>query len=196
MKELYRAEIPQYLTQIKVSDARPYRIYTHHMEVPKKYQKEDYDFNTYGVLVNRHTDEVVLANPNTAGKPKFRKINGRDIYTGRVSPTMRAKILREMKAFYFNQLPNIRRPILHACKLKLDIYNIVEESVPELDNMSLIIIKVLQDVLVQKGILPKKNREVLKGFEVNYFPIVNTASRKLIITLEEFQQQLAMEVQC
>jgi len=191
MKQLLNVEIPNYLTHVMLSRSRPAIYYTRKTRIPFKYQNSDYGFNDYGILVCALYGNPVIANPITAGKPKYKKINGRDFLSGKISPDVRSRMVTEMKRFY---LPHFlkKKKIREACKIKLEIFNSVGEGNQDLDNMSWILVKVIQDVLVDAEILQEDNKQVIKGFEVVFVPTHSTDERKLIVTIFSFDSQPEM----
>jgi len=185
MKPLLTIEIPNYLTHVMLDRSRPANYYTPKKRIPMRYTTSIYGFNSYGVLINVLTGKPVVANPLTAGKPRYKKINGREFLSGKISPVMRNRIISEMRRFYlpfFHQKKRIRE----SCRIKLEIHNIVGEGNQDLDNMSWILVKVIQDVLVETGVLPEDNVQFIKGFEVNFVPTYSTDQRKLVVTIYSY----------
>ena len=181
MKELFRAEIPHYLTHVKVANTRPFRYYTQLRSIPLKYRNDNYTFNNYGVLIDRRTYEAVVANPKTAGKPKFKKINGKELNAGRLNPYIRSLIIREMRNFYGKRLSNQKTRVVRECKLNLTIHHANEESTLDLKNMSLILVKIIQGLLFDLNILPKDDKRLLRGFEVLFEPVEKAEERTLVV---------------
>jgi hypothetical protein len=190
MREALKIEIPSYITHVQLSKHRRRKYYTiKSKNIPKKYKTDKYHFNKKGILVEKLTGEPVIANPRVAGTPRLKKINGQEIYTGNISPIIRSKIVREMKNFYRDYFP-LNHKIRDICKIRLDIYNAVGDGNQDLDNMSWIIVKVIQDVLVETKILPEDNITVINGYEVEFHPVASEDDRKLVVTLlvEETQE--------
>lgn len=182
MKALLIIEIPNYLTHVMLDRSRPANYYTRRTKIPVRYMNSTYGFNNYGVLVNAYTGKPVVANPLTAGKPKYKKINGRELLAGRISPVVRSRIIHEMKRFYLPYFMK-KKKIREACKIRVEIHNAIGEGNQDLDNMSWILVKVLQDVLVEANILPQENVKVIKGFEVDFVPTLTKDERKLVVVI-------------
>lgn len=182
MKPIVLVEIPKYLTHVMFGKSRPANYYIRDRRIPMKYHNSSYDFNIYGVLVNVRTGKPVIANPVTAGKPKLKKINGRDFISGRISPVLRSQILQEMKRFYTPFFIK-QKKIREACTVTLEIHNSLGDDNQDLDNMSWLLVKVLQDIFVETGILPEDNLHIIKGYEVKFVPIVATEERKLVVAI-------------
>lgn len=196
MNELLKIEIPQYITHVRLSKSRRAKYYTVNMrrKLPKKYKNANYGYNSKGVLINLLTKEPVIANPKTVGTPREKKINGQEIYSGNVPPTIRSIIVREMKQFYKQFIPSTHK-IREKCKIKLEIFNAIGVGNQDLDNMSWIILKVVQDVLVEKQVLPEDNILVVDNLEIQFHPIDSEENRKLVITvsLSELNNELIYE---
>lgn len=188
MKELLRIVIPNYITHVKLCNSRPSKFYTRNIRLPEKYNNEEYSFSAYGILTENASGKAVLANPKTAGTPRYKKINGQEIYNGKLSPVERSLMIKEMKAFYRKYLPKIQK-IKKECKIRLEIHNELGDGNQDLDNMSWIMIKVIQDALVESKILPEDNLKVIKGYEVNFYPTQESQERKLVISILDLSQQ-------
>jgi hypothetical protein len=183
MIEVLKVEIPNYITHIQLAKARRKKYYTDQSKtIPKKYKTDKYEFSKIGVLTEKSTGLAVLSNPKTAGQPRFKKISGQEIYSGNIHPQIRSKMIREMKEFYAGYFPKTVK-IREVCKIRFDIYNIFGEGNYDLDNMSWILVKVIQDVLVNLKILPEDNITVINGYEVGFYPIDRYEDRKLVVTL-------------
>lgn len=93
---------------IKVSDKiRPQYYKQGNTRIPKMYQKANYIFRERK-LFDTTTNLFVLANRNKVGKPKLYKVNGQDLYNGRMHHSSRAKVVSELHNYfapYVAQLP-------------------------------------------------------------------------------------------
>ena len=93
-------EIPRYLTKIKVSKARRAKYYKKGSKnIPKKYRGEGYTFDKRGFLIGPDGNRVV-ANPRTAGKPRYETLSGNKLTSGYATPFTRNKISSALKDFY------------------------------------------------------------------------------------------------
>lgn len=168
--------------------SRPAVYYTRNTRIPKKYKNSDYDFNAYGVLEDVNTNTPVVANPQTANTPKYKKINGRDFLSGKISPATRSYMFNEMKRFF---LPffHKKKKIYEPCHVKIELNNTVGEANQDLDNMSWILVKVILDVLVEADILPQNNLHFVQGFEVSFRPVKDADQRKLTVSVYALSTQ-------
>jgi len=182
MNEVLNIDIPEYLTHVQLSKARRKKYYRKGDRIPKKYQNPAFVFDAKGLLVEKRSNMPVIANPKTAGKPRYKKINGQEIYTGNLPPILRSIMIKEMKSYYSKHLPNnikIRKP----CKLVIEIHNAIGVGNQDLDNMSWVLVKVIQDVLVELSVIPEDNVTVITGYEVTFVPTLPKEKRKLTVKL-------------
>jgi len=130
MQLIQQVTVPEYIKKVKMSNSRRKRYYSKkskstwdYDELTGKYApiKQDYDGPPFklpapksklikvyegeyewksGYIFDKETGEKVLANPQTAGKPRFRKLSGNDFASGHGSPHIRAKLVRKLKEFY------------------------------------------------------------------------------------------------
>src|SRR5882757_6067288 len=55
---------------------------------------DTFKWNHKDILVTTIDNNVVIANTKSAGKPRYKKINGQDIYNGNISRTARATFVK------------------------------------------------------------------------------------------------------
>jgi len=189
MKEILRIEIPNYITHVNLCDSREEKFYTRCSRIPFRYRNENYSFSPYGILVNRRTGKEVLANPKTAGKALIKKIDGQEFYHDKLKTSVRARILTEMKAFYGKYIPQTRKAI-KCCKLRLEIHNTEEKGYEDINNMSWIMVRVIQDALSETGILPGNASKVIAGYEVGLVTIESEQERKVVLSLLHQSEQI------
>lgn len=128
--------IPKFITKVQVSKKRRAKYYNKYKgkgvkkKVPKKYRGDDYKYNKNGYLVDEHGARVI-ANPRTAGKPRYMILSGNRLLSGYGSPHVRAKLVRELKNFY---RPFVQEHIREHGQIKIfpihvqwDLYTTVEE---------------------------------------------------------------------
>lgn len=194
----YKVEIPEYIREVKVSNARMKKYYEFTKKHPKaeKYKdKSKYDwkkikgFGERKFLVDLKTGERVIANPKAAGTAKYEVINGQKIYSGMVHPTMRARIFSTLKDFlkpYLLKLPKIEGPVRIRCEIHDTIQEAKSKSLWDLDNRGWPYIKAFQDLLVDLQILHDDNVLFITGSGgIEFKPVDSTDNRKLVFIIEE-----------
>jgi hypothetical protein len=175
-------EVPRYITHVMLSKARRAKTYKKGDTIPKKYMH--YRFDAKGTLVDPQNIPVV-ANPRVAGTPRMKKISGQEFYKGNVHPQTRAKIIKTMKEEflpYFLSTKPIPADMLPT-HITLEIYGHTTHEQTDLDNMSWVYMKVIQDVLVEAKILPDDSLSYINQTQVCYYPVDDPEKRKMIIKL-------------
>lgn len=188
--ELFRVEIPNYIRYVTLSKKRRPKYYKKGNKIPKKYQTSKYAYNKKGVLISIESKLPVIANPRVVGLPRIKKINGQDFYTGNNNPFMRSKIILEMKDYFRKEIlkHKIQKISTKAYPVELDLefHNKVDQLNYDMDNTSWVYVKVIQDVLVELGIIESDTIVYLsKTGSAQFVPVEEGNSEKLIIILKK-----------
>lgn len=147
----YQCIIPDYPREVKISESMRATYFEKGQELLKKYQDKNlFDYNSDGILINLSTKEKVVKNPNKAGKPRMLSINSQKIYVG-VHHSVRVKIVDQLHTLFHDafkvQFPSkidlTNKKILAHCRF-YDLYN---SKLPDLDNLSNLFIKTALDCL-------------------------------------------------
>jgi hypothetical protein len=175
-------QIPEYITHVQLSKARKAKYWRKKDEskLPIKYRdKKKYRFNKEGYLVELTSKLRVIANPKSAGTPRYLKINGQSIYSGNMRPMVRAKVVNAIKDFfrtYTDTVPNQLVPI----RLECDIYAPLAAKNWDLDNQWLYH-KCFIDALVASEVIFDDNvMFVTQSPGFRYFPVDTPEERKLV----------------
>ena len=174
--------IPEYITHVQLAKARKPKYYKKGSATannrPAKYKTKHYKFNREGWLCSP-SGERVVANPKSAGTPRFLKINGQQLYSGNMNAMVRSKVVNEIKAFfgkYVKDLPAMKVPV----RLESDLYAPLAAKNWDLDNQW-IYHKCFLDALVAAGVIPDDNvMFVTQAPAFRYFP-VDTAEERAIV---------------
>ena len=186
-------EIPNFITHVQLSKKQRAKYYKkgRKKELPKKYQKPEYGYRKKdGVLIHLKTGIPPIANPRVVGTPKIKKINGQDIYRGRINPHMRSKIVSEMKQFFEDKLRKQKiKPIPfnhYPLEMELEMHLPLNDSF-DVDNAGWLYVKAIQDVLVSLQIIKNDVGVYLpKTGGVQYVPLEEGQTpNKLVIILRE-----------
>ena len=152
------------------------------VRIPKKYQGVNFVFKNKK-LFNTETQVFVASNANQIGKPRSIKVNGQDLYNGRMHHKTRAKVaamLHEYFSPYVKQVDLITKyPV--EITMSFHIHDMGKNNIDN-DNKWLWQ-KAFTDTLVQEGIIKDDSP---------YFVV----SHRLITTLipEEQEQQLYITI--
>jgi hypothetical protein len=134
-------EIPQYIDSIELSKKQRPKYYRKSKgkwkprNLPKTYKSKltsgEY-FLKKGYLIDKETNKKILANPQSAGKPKYEKFSGNKLLSGYGSPFIRAKLVGALKDFYRPFVQDFiedNGPITtFPLRITWDIYTTVEEA--------------------------------------------------------------------
>lgn len=161
---LKRVEIP-FSEEILISKERRAKPYIKDKSrVPKKYQTEDYIWNSKGYLISKLTGTIVASNGKTAGKPRYKRVNGQDIYNGNTFRQGRAhlaKLIHEKFTPYLREI----EPLLEVKNYPLGLYlnfHVHDRGKQNIDNDNKWIWeKCIQDTLTQLGIIPDDNPYII-----------------------------------
>jgi hypothetical protein len=202
--------IPQYLREIKLSEARMKKYYELGKREPKaiKYQdKSKYDWavvkpypKSRKFLIDIETGERVIANPKAQGTPKIITINGQKIYNGEVNKNVRNKVMMEIKKSFKPYIEKMEPISNYPIKITLEIHDTIRESQSnnlwDIDNRSYPYIKGFQDCLTgncdKLGNL--RNKKIIEDDSVLFIiqapvpvfiPVDDPADRKLVFILSD-----------
>lgn len=128
--------------------------------IPPSYLNEErYYFNEDGVLINRKTNEPQLANPQTAGKPRYWVVNFQDIWNQNITKQDRATKVDKLKAVLRPYIQAIRE--IRVFPIELNIY-LYDSCMPiDISNRGAIYTKVIEDLLVSEGKIPDDSVEYI-----------------------------------
>jgi len=124
--KVWKIVIPNYEEKVPISKRRRAKYYKKGEKLAKKYltgiKNGMYFYDKKGFLVDQNKNRVI-ANPISAGTPKFWTINGQRMYDGTLHYTARSKITRWMHEYlsqFIEEFPVIK---LHKGEyLSLDRY--------------------------------------------------------------------------
>lgn len=175
--------IPEYITHVQLSKARKAKYYKRGQKTPKKYEnRKVYKYDREGYLVKTPGGLRVIANPKSAGTPKYQKINGQQLYSGNMMPMVRSKVVNAIKSFfcqYTENLPKQSTPI----RIEADLYAPLAAKNWDLDNQW-IYHKCFIDSLVTNEVLYDDNvMFVTQAPGFRYFPVETEQERKLVYRL-------------
>lgn len=154
--------IPDYLTHIKLSEARRAKYFTstdfQNQKIPKKYLKDGIEFDKKGRALNAKTKELIIKNPKTAGTPKYWKISGQDLWSQNLHHSTRAKMNEQLhNHFAKHVIEQIK--IEQGTKLialspdeRLQVHFLFRDKLEQsqdIDNLAVIYVKTFLDTLTQ-----------------------------------------------
>jgi hypothetical protein len=179
---IYQVSIDDYIEHVVLSNKRRPVYYKKTDKIPKKYQTNKYHFNKANELICTETNERVLKNIRSVGKPRYKKISGQNIWVG-LNHNLRNKIANEIKKFFYKHLKGLKVIPKSMFPIGVDIKFIkpIGSNNWDLDNLALIYRKVLLDCL--KTIIGADDSvEFIREIPTKFSPSPDE-NRKLIITI-------------
>ena len=170
--------IPRYLTRIQVARARRAKYFTKtSIKIPKKY--DDLEFNRKGFLVDIDGNRII-ANPRTAGKPRYETLSGNKLTSGYATPFTRTMISNKLKDFYRPFVKSMRVMTDLPIRMEWDFYTTVDKPNFDLSNFWFYL-KYFEDTLVSEGIIPDDSVQfITHSASPRLIPVNKFAQRKFV----------------
>lgn len=198
--------INEYVRKVKISNSRLAKYYYQGEKIPIKYQKGLLNGENHwmfikerrGIVLVDADGDPIVKNPKVAGTPRYKRINGQDLYSTNMHQAERTKIIDAIKA---QMRPEIRKlgkieesnfPIRVLCEVHttfMDGEYIKKDGQPkelnwDIDNHISIHMKAFPDTLKSEGIIPDDHRGFITQPPVPIFvPIENYEERKLVFKI-------------
>lgn len=152
--------IPQYPDRVMVAKARrPVYYVSSESRVrgktnipPSFLTNERYQFSPDGVLVDTRTGDPKLANPQTAGQPRYWVVNFQDIWNQNITKQDRAVKVDKLKAILRPYISRMKVIKAFPVELNIVLYDTVMPV--DISNRGAIYTKVVEDLLVGEGKIP------------------------------------------
>lgn len=186
---------PKFLTHVKLADKAAPKYYKKGVQLPKKYQDtEKYVFcKKTDKLIRRSTGQFVIKNSATVGKPRYKKINGQEIYSGNMHHAVRTKMVNAIKDDARPYVKNVMPVTDGPFRLEIDMYDELGKGDWDLDNRW-VYTKCLQDLLVKEKILPEDNVLCISsspGFK--FTPVDSAENRKIVLRIYKDERPELLE---
>lgn len=180
-------EIPNYLTHVQLTKGRRAKYYTKGTKIPKKYSKlKKYDSKN---RLCGADGKPIVANPASINKPRIKKINGQELYSGNMPPHLRSKIVSVLKEHFMEALCKCNRIEHFPIAIEAELYTIPGAMNWDLDNQW-IYHKCFQDALVANHIIPDDNIfYITKAPAFSYHPVDRLEDRKLVYRITQDARQ-------
>lgn len=120
--------------------------------IPPSYLNNNkFFFNEGGVLINKKTGEPQLANPQTAGKPRYWVVNFQDIWNQNIAKQSRAMRIDRLKDVIRPHIKTI--PKVREYPVEISIVLFDTKCPVDISNRGAIYTKVIEDLLVKEGVI-------------------------------------------
>ncbi len=151
-------------------------------KIPPSYlNNPKYYFDDRGVLMRKSDNLPVLANPKSAGKPRYWVVNFQEIWNGAVSRqnrAMKADKLKRILEPYLDELPPIQ---VRDYPVKLEIFIFDTEFPVDASNKGAVYHKVIEDILVRAGVIVDDSENFINDAGRTKLIRVSDASEKKMI---------------
>lgn len=180
-------DFSEYIKIAQKANSKPYE--KDKCRVPNKYSTEEFGWVKKGRknVLTRLSDGVILtSNPGIAGKPRYKKVNGQDIYNGNVSRQSRASLVKNIHLYlheFINKINKIENIELFPLTLEIMFY-IHDQGKHNIDNDNKWIwTKCIQDTLVECEKIVDDNPHIVSRNESETILIPEDQEQKLIINI-------------
>ena len=182
-------KIPQYITQVKLSDKRRAIYYYRNSRIPAKYQNDRYIFKvkkytggSKDVLYDTLDKIFVIKNATSVGTPRFITIGGNILYAG-LNEYTRAKIVTEIKNDFTRFIQQLEPITKFPIQIDAQIHRPPDTGNWDIDNLW-IYIKTFQDLLIDNNIIPDDSvRYITKAPSFEYYPVSEYTDRMIVFIL-------------
>lgn len=188
--------ILNYPDKVLIAKARRPKYYlsmesklTGNREIPKTFQNpEKYKFDERGILIKIATGEPQLANPQTAGKPRYWVVNFQDIWNGNMAKQDRAMKVDKLKSILRPYIQNLEPITTFPIGIELVIFD--TECPVDISNKGVIYTKIIEDLLVNTNKDKEDNKHIIPDDSVNY---INDSGRCKFVKIED-ESEKRMEI--
>jgi len=181
--------IPEYITNVRVSNSRRSQFFKLGDKIPLKYSGTEYTYKQ-GKLYNSVERAFIIKNSLSKDKPRYVAISGNALYA-RMHERIRIKIMNELKKSMLPHIP--KEPLdksLFPLKVKMLIHRTVDKGQWDIDNFNIFYFKAFFDLLRDKGIIPDDSIEFLTGVGSEFIPVTDDKDRKLEFIFERNNNEI------
>lgn len=154
-------------------------------DIPPSYLKNiNYQFNNDGVLIDLRTGNYVLANPRTAGKPRYWVVNFQDIWNQNMTKQDRASKTGMLKDIFRPYIKKIK--VIKDFPLEVSIKIFDTECPVDISNKGVIYTKIIEDLLVTEGKIPDDDvTHINCSGRTKYVNITDQKKKRMEITISK-----------
>lgn len=188
-KVLRNIVIPQYPDKVMIAKARRPVYYVSgdarvrgRTNIPSSLiANPNYLFDSDGVLIDKRTGEPRLANPRTAGTPRYWVVNFQDIWNQSITKQDRAMKVDKLKAIIRPYIKKMRVLPKTAYPIEINI-TLYDVAMPvDISNRGAIFTKVIEDLLVDEKKIPDDSVYYINCSGRTKFVSVDTLEEKKMV---------------
>lgn len=178
--------IPNYITEVKVSNSRRAKNFKSSDKLPVKYENNPRYTWKNSRLFDTETKLYVIKNPIAVGTPRYQSIAGNEIYA-RMHERVRMIIVKAIKENYAPHMPT-KLDLKYPIALSMNIFTHPKYLNWDVDNLW-IYIKCFQDLLKDKGLIIDDDIRYIKSSgQINFYPIIGNTEPTLEFSLVELDK--------
>tara|TARA_R100001530_G_scaffold134565_1_gene109681 strand:- start:554 stop:1138 length:585 start_codon:yes stop_codon:yes gene_type:complete len=190
-KKVWKIVIPNYIDKVPISQRRRTKYYRKNestiASLAKKYKdgitSGKYYWDNKGYLIDFSKNRVV-ANPMSAGTPKYWTINGQRLYDGTLHYAVRAKVSRFMHIYlkdFIEEIPTIKLNDIEKIRVWIDMYRPIGTGNWDVDNQW-VWTKWFLDTLVEHEKIPGDHvKYVTSAGQITF---IESDERKLVFNIQ------------
>lgn len=195
MRQLIRRiVIPDYPDKVLISKARRPVYYVSKdaqvkgkVEIPKSFHdRKKYFFDERGILTERTTGKPKLANPKSAGQPRWWVVNFQQIWNGSIAKHGRSSRVDKLKEALQPYLTKERVVPINQWEYPVAVEIMIYDTEFPVDvsNRGVLYIKVIEDLLVTEEILKDDSAEYVNDSgRVKYIKVGDKKDKKMVINI-------------
>jgi len=185
-RKIVNIGIPNYITEVKTSNARRAKNFKEGNKLPAKYEGNARYIWKNARLFDTETKLYVIKNPIAMGTPNYQSIAGNEIYA-RMHERVRMVIVKAIKENYLPYMPE-KLDFKYPVALSMKIYTHPNFLNWDVDNLW-IYIKCFQDLLVDLKLIPGDDIRYIKSSgKIDFYPIVGGETPTLLFRLVELDR--------
>lgn len=183
--------IPDYPDKVLISKARRPVYYVKEgssvrgkTQIPTSFlkNKNKYYFDSRGVLMNKVTGEAKLANPKSAGEPRYWVVNFQQIWNGSIAKHGRNNRVEKLKEILRPHFTRVLPVLVYPVAIEIFIYD--TEFPVDVSNRGVIYTKVIEDLLVTEAILLDDSAKYVNDSgRVKYIKVEDKKDKKMVINI-------------
>jgi len=190
-KKVWKIVIPNYIDKVPISQRRRTKYYRKNestiASLAKKYKdgitSGKYYWDNKGYLIDFSKNRVV-ANPMSAGTPKYWTINGQRLYDGTLHYAVRAKVSRFMHIYlkdFIEEIPTIKLNDIEKIRVWIDMYRPIGTGNWDVDNQW-VWTKWFLDTLVEHEKIPGDHVQYVTS--AGQITFIESDERKLVFNIQ------------
>lgn len=177
--------IKDYPDKVMISKARRPVYYMTGADIPKRYMnKKKYGNDENGRVFNKATKQPVLANPRTAGQPRYWVVNFQQIWNGSIAKHGRSSRIDKLKEALVPHIAKVEPLKEDDYPIGMEIIIFDTEFPVDVSNRGVIYTKVIEDLLVTHKVIEDDDaKHVTDSGRTRYIKVNSKQDKKMVIKI-------------